>query len=128
MRLLLDTHIFIWWAGEPARLPPTFLSHLRNPENTLVLSVASVWEMQIKAGLGKLELRQSLSELIESQRRVNGLELLTITLEHVLALEGLPRHHGDPFDRLLVAQANAEAMPLMSTDRVFVNYPVELLG
>jgi PIN domain nuclease of toxin-antitoxin system len=104
------------------------LAALRDPTNTLLLSVASVWEMQIKSHAGKLELGLPLAELMESQRLANGIEVLPIQLAHVLALDELPPHHRDPFDRLVIAQANAEDLTLVSVDPVFANYPVRLLG
>lgn len=103
------------------------MAALRNPANTLLLIVASVWEMQIKAHAGKLELGLPLYGLVESQRRANGIEVLPIQLLHVLAFDELPPHHKDPFDRLLIAQANAEDLTLVSVDPVFANYPVRLL-
>ena len=86
MRLLLDTHIFMWWAEEPARLMPTALAALEDDANELVLSVASVWEMQIKNQIGKLTLNQPLPSLINSQQQTNELQILAIELVHVLAL------------------------------------------
>jgi PIN domain nuclease of toxin-antitoxin system len=103
MRFLLDTQIFIWWDSEPERLPPRLLAFCEDPENELILSVASVWEMQIKAQLGKLELSGSLADILEEDREKNLLELLPIELPHVLALEQLPFHHKDPFDRVILA-------------------------
>ena len=96
-------------------------------ENSLVVSVVSVWEMQIKQQLGKLKLRLPLAQLIAEQRTDNGLEILSVTLPHVLALENLPLHHRDPFDRLLIAQANAENIALLSVDAIFKHYEVNLL-
>ncbi|CAN5140281.1 type II toxin-antitoxin system VapC family toxin [soil metagenome] len=128
MRLLLDTHIFLWWDRRPEKLPSRWLAALRDPTNTLLLSVASVWEMQIKSHAGKLELGLPLAELMESQRLANGIEVLPIQLAHVLALDELPPHHRDPFDRLVIAQANAEDLTLVRVDPVFANYPVRLLG
>jgi PIN domain nuclease of toxin-antitoxin system len=127
MRLLLDTHAFIWWADEPEKLSPAALSALEDEGNILVLSVASVWEMQIKAGLGKLSLSLPLKELIESQRTANGLQLLPVELAHVLALDSLPPHHKDPFDRLLIAQSVEEGATLVSADSKLSAYQVTLL-
>ena len=92
----------------------------------VLLSVASVWEMQIKLQLGKLKLSLPLAELIESQRQTNNIEMLPVTLAHVLALQNLPSHHKDPFDRLLIAQANVEEAVLLSSDPMFAKYPVKL--
>lgn len=127
MNLLLDTHAFIWWASAPDRLSEKALSSIQDGENRILLSVASVWEMQIKAQLGKLTLQKSLAELISAQQAVNGIELLPIQLSHVLMLDSLPLHHKDPFDRLLIAQANGENAVLLSQDALFQQYPVEIV-
>lgn len=127
MKLLLDTHVFIWWASEPERLLEKALSICKDISNNLILSAASVWEMEIKLQLGKLKLGLLLEELIESQQHTNNLQILPIELEHVLALQGLPDHHKDPFDRLLIAQSNTEDMTLVSVDKIFSDYPVKLL-
>lgn len=94
--------------------------------NTLALSVASVWEMQIKAQLGKLQLAKPLSEIIQHQQEQNQLQLLPVTLPIVLALDDLPMHHRDPFDRLLIAQARMDQFVLVSNDSQFKQYPVSL--
>jgi PIN domain nuclease of toxin-antitoxin system len=86
MKLLLDTHTFIWWDSEPARLSPQALALCQDRANTVLLSVASVWEMQIKLQLGKLKLNLPLAEVIESQQQTNNIEVLPVTLTHVLAL------------------------------------------
>lgn len=124
MRLLLDTHVFIWWDSEPLRLTSQVRALCRDPENILLLSVASVWEMQIKMQLGKLKLTLPLAEVVKSQQQINNLQILPISLEHVLALETLLPHHKDPFDRLLIAQANIEKATLVSRDQVFAKYPL----
>lgn len=127
MKILLDTHLFIWWDSEPEKLSPQAKKWCENTENSLILSVVSVWEMQIKQQLGKLNLRLPVAQLIEEQRADNGIEILPVTLPHVLALENLPLHHKDPFDRLLIAQANTENIALLSVDAIFKQYEVELL-
>lgn len=127
MKLLLDTHAFIWWDSEPDRLSSRALSFCQDPGNTLLFSVASAWEMQIKIQLGKLRLGLPLGELIENQQRVNSLEILRIGLEHVLALDQLPPVHKDPFDRLLVAHARMEGASLVTDDPVMANYPVDVI-
>ena len=127
MKLLLDTHTFIWWDSKPDNLSSQALALCQNRANVVLLSVASVWEMQIKLRLGKLSLNLPLAEVIESQRHTNNIEVLPVTLDHVLALDGLPSHHKDPFDRLLIAQANVEDAVLISGDPVFEEYPVKLL-
>ena len=128
MRILIDTHIFIWWNDEPERLSKRALELCEDPSNTLVLSIASAWEMQIKYQLGKLALSAPLRTIIESQMRDNGIEILPVTLPHVFALENLPPIHKDPFDRLLIAQSIAENIPVLSVDSVFKNYPISLLS
>jgi len=127
MKLLLDTHVFIWWANEPERLTPKVLSLCKDAENTLILSVASVWEMQIKTQLGKLKIDLSLPDLIRSQRQTNNMQILPIELKHVLELQNLPPHHHDPFDRLLIVQAKAEDALLVSKDKAFKKYKTKLL-
>jgi len=127
MKLLFDTHAFIWWDSDPARLSAQALSHCQNPENVLLLSVASVWEIQIKAQLGKLKLSFPLAEIIASQRQTNLVEILPVTLTHVLALEELPAMHKDPFDRLLIAQGRIEDACLVSHDPNMAQYPVTVV-
>ena len=127
MKLLLDTHTFIWWDSEPARLSPQAMALCRNRENALLLSVASVWEMQIKLQLGKLKFTLPLADLIAGQQRANNIEVLPVALTHVLALGKLPTHHKDPFDRLLIAQASVEEAVLVSGDPVFTKYPAQVI-
>ena len=127
MKLLLDTHIFIWWADEPEKLSPVALSALEDETNDLILSVISVWEIQVKIQLGKLKLNQPLKELIKSQQETNGLQILPVELSHVLSLDTLPFHHKDPFDRLLIAQSIVEDVTLVTADDKFSSYPTKLL-
>lgn len=127
MRILLDTQIFIWWADNPEKLSKLVLSALEDDSNDLLLSVASVWEMQIKIRLGKLKVSLPLVELVQSQQAANDLHVLPVALPHVLALEALPFHHKDPFDRLLIAQSIEEAATIVSVDPQFSSYPVQLL-
>ncbi len=125
--LLFDTHGFIWWADEPTKLSATALAALEDENNRLFLSDASVWEMQIKVQLGKMKLKLPLKDLIESQQRDNEVEILPITTEHILALDGLPFHHKDPFDRLLIAQSIVEDFTIVTVDSEFPAYPAKLL-
>jgi len=120
--LLLDTHTFIWWASEPEKLSKKVLTLCEDRNNILILSVASVWEMQIKIQLGKLKLDESLTDLIEGQRQVNDLQILPVELVHVLALKNLADHHKDPFDRLLVAQSTVEDLTIVSKDSIILKY------
>lgn len=125
MKLLLDTHTFIWWDSDPLKLSPQVLSMCQSRENILLLSVASVWEMQIKLQFGRLKLNLPLSELVAEQQQTNKIIILDVKLEHILALEKLPPHHKDPFDRLLIAQAEIEQAVLISKDQIFKEYPVK---
>jgi PIN domain nuclease of toxin-antitoxin system len=129
MRFLLDTHVFIWWDAESAELSPTARALCKDSANTMLLSVASVWEMQIKVQLGKMNLRLPLADIIDGQCRENGLEILSITIPHILELPNLPliKDHKDPFDRMIIAQAVVESLPLMSGDANFPHYPITLL-
>jgi len=95
-------------------------------QNVLLLSVVSIWEMQIKLQLGKLRLALPLKEIIETQQQTNSIEILPVTLAHVLALENLPAYHKDPFDRLLVAQAMVEGAVLVSGDPNIAKYGVQV--
>ena len=127
MKLLLDTHTFIWWDSEPEQLSEKVFELFQNPGNTIMLSVVSVWEMHIKASLGKLALDRSLAELVRNQQTTNRIEILPVQLPHVLALDELPTYHKDPFDRLLIAQSIIEEAILLSKDTVISQYPVEVV-
>ena len=127
MRLLLDTHAFMWWDSASTRLPPQVREACHDGSNTLLLSVASVWEIQIKSQLGKLHLVRPLAEIIADQQQSNNLRVLSVTLDHVIALHQLPMVHRDPFDRLLVAVARVENATLASGDSIFRQYPVPLI-
>jgi len=126
MKLLLDTHTFIWWSDEPERLSERVLEACQNSDNELILSIASIWEMQIKIQLGKLRLRHPLRYLIENQQNINSLQILSVSVSHIYMLENLPMHHRDPFDRLLICQAIEDRLFLVSRDSVFSGYPVTL--
>ncbi|MEG4024217.1 type II toxin-antitoxin system VapC family toxin [Microcoleus sp. S13C4] len=126
MKLLLDTHTFIWWDSSPQKLSAKALALCQNPENILLLSIGSIWEMQIKLQLGKLSLNLPLPELIESQQLTNNIEVLPINLTHLFTLDTLPNHHKDPFDRLLISQAIVENAVLVSGDSILANYPVKI--
>lgn len=101
MKVLLDTHAFIWWDSDPAKLSVPARTACEDRANVVLLSVASAWEMQIKLQLGKLDLRLPLAEVLASQQQTNEIQVLPVVLGHVLALQDLPAHHKGPFDRLL---------------------------
>lgn len=127
MNLLLDTHVFLWLSDTPEKLSPAALAACQDENNTLFLSLASAWEIQIKQQLGKLELSENLHTLVSTQQKQNGLQLLSIELAHIEALSQLPAAHRDPFDRLLIAQSIQQHMQIVSADQVFTNYPVKLI-
>ena len=127
MRLLLDTHAFLWFINGDARFSATARALVEDSANTSSISVASIWEMAIKVSIGKLTFRQPFTTLLPRQLERNGIALLGITIDHALAVTVLPFHHRDPFDRLLIAQAMTEQLPLVSADAVFDAYAVTRL-
>jgi PIN domain nuclease of toxin-antitoxin system len=126
MKLLLDTHTFIWWDSEPEKLSENALSMLEDASNTLMLRVVSIWEMQIKIQAGKLTIDNPLQQIIEHQQNANALLILPVETAHIYTLGDLSLHHKDPFDRLLIAQAIAEDMVIVTADKAFKAYPVKL--
>ncbi len=127
MNLLLDTHTFLWIVGDQHYLSPAAREACQDRRNGLSLSLASVWEMQIKAQLGKLSLPRPLPDLIQEQQEVNGIQVLPVDLPHIYALPLLPPHHRDPFDRLIIAQAIVVGMTIVTADHAFRSYAVPLL-
>ncbi len=127
MRLLLDTHAFIYLATEPGRLSLTAADAIADSSNTVLLSVVSVWEMVVKSTIGKLKFRQSVADLVEIELKKNRLTLVPVTLQDFRYLETLPLHHRDPFDRLLFAQAQIQNCRLVSRDAVAQQYGVDVL-
>ena len=120
--LLLDTHIFLWWRGEPSRLTSTVRSRIATADLVFV-SVASAWEAAIKRSLGRLDL----PDTMEAGVLASGFEKLLVTFSHAERAGALPPHHRDPFDRMLVAQAQAEGLTLVTGDRLLEAYGVEIL-
>lgn len=127
MKLLLDTHTLFWWDQYPDQLSSRVYSLLKDPDNILLISIASLWEMQIKHQLGKMDIGVSLAELVQVQQDRNNAVVVPVLLSHVLELDNLPFHHRDPFDRILIAQARVEEATLVSRDRVFEQYDVNLI-
>ena len=122
MRLLLDTHAFLWFVSDDERLSTRARRTISDPKNDRWLSLASVWEMAIKLSLGKLRLDVPLDEMLESEALGNAIAILGIERRHIFAVAALPYHHRDPFDRLLVCQARSERLTLVSADRAFDAY------
>lgn len=127
MNLLLDTHIFIWLQIELQKISAERLQILEDKNNTLFLSLASLWELQLKIQNGKFSFPKSLPEIIREQQNINDLRILPIMPAHIYELENLPFHHKDPFDRLLIAQAAVENHLLVSDDPKSSDYPVKLI-
>ena len=125
MRVLLDSHAVIWAVDDPSKLGPQAVTTLRDPDNDLLLSAGTIWEISIKVGLKKLALSTPYRQWMNKAIADLGLTLLPITVEYADAQAGLPRHHGDPFDRLLAAQAKVEDIALVSADAVFDQYGVD---
>lgn len=123
MRLLLDTHTLIWHREGSDRLSRTAKAMIADNANQVIISIATLWEMSIKRSLGKLTTAKSPAELLRIYQD-NGATLLSILPEHVMAIESLPWHHRDPFDRMLVAQAKTEGLTLLSKDETFSQYDV----
>lgn len=122
MKLLLDTHVLLWAAGEPKRLSRRARALLNDSDNELLFSVASLWEVAIKRGLGRSDFQVD-ARLLRRGLLDNGYNELPIVSEHVVATESLPAIHEDPFDRVLVAQATVEGVTLLTTDPLVAQYP-----
>ena len=122
MHLLLDTHVLLWAAGVPERLPAQAARLIQAPDNHLVFSAASLWEITIKRGLGRADFRVD-PEVLRRGLVENGYAELAITGTHAMAVGSLPAIHKDPFDRILVAQAEAEGTLLLTADERVAKYP-----
>jgi PIN domain nuclease of toxin-antitoxin system len=128
MKLLLDTHTFIWWNSEPGKLSDRVLQLFENQtDNEMIVSVVSIWEMQIKIRKGNLTTSVPLEEIVQVSQQQNGIQMLPILIGHILKLNNLPAIHGDPFDRVLVAQALAEEAILVTRDVVLKQYPIQVI-
>jgi len=122
MKLLLDTHLLLWAAGEPKRLSKQARTLIDNPDNELLFSAASLWEVAIKRGLGREDFKAD-ARLLRRGLLDNGYSELPIISDHVVATESLPPIHKDPFDRFLVAQATVEGVTLLTIDSLVAQYP-----
>jgi PIN domain nuclease of toxin-antitoxin system len=124
MKLLLDTHVFLWFVLNDRQLTEVACSLISNPDNDVLISPATYWEIAIKVSLGKYQLPSSFEEWMEQQIQVNEFTILPISIAHAATIATLPFHHRDPFDRLLVAQAITEAIALISADAALDSYAI----
>ena len=127
MRVLVDTHTFLWALLKDHRLSATAKQVLTSKEHELYFSLVSLWEIAVKMKIGKLNTVGSSVTYIRDEMAEYGMELLPIRYEHILQLERLPLHHSEPFDRLLIAQAVAESLPILTHDEKLPLYPVKLI-
>lgn len=123
MNIILDTHIVLWWLADSSKLSKQSRALISDPNHFIFVSVATAWEIAIKTAIGKLSVPGKFSKALQ----VNGFQPITITLEHAELAGALPRHHDDPFDRMLIAQSQIENFKLLSNDKEFSNYKVDLL-
>jgi len=123
MKVLLDTHILLWWLADDPALPAAARRAIADVDATVVVSAATAWEIAIKKAAGRLDAPDDLLDALDA----NSFDTLAITAAHALDAGALPAHHSDPFDRMLIAQARAEEMTLVSVDPRFVDYDVDLL-
>jgi PIN domain nuclease of toxin-antitoxin system len=127
VKLLLDTHAFLWWVEGTPALGRRARAAIADPANDVFFSIASCWELTIKLSLGKIRLTQRLDRFIPEQLTINGFSLFAVELRHVMGVAELPFHHRDPFDRLLAAQARQDQLAIVSADRVFRRYGVTVV-
>jgi PIN domain nuclease of toxin-antitoxin system len=127
MKLLLDTHVWLWWQMTPERLKDDARDKIASPDSEVFLSAVSTWEMAIKIAAGKLQLPVPMEELIPESLLRDDFGSLPLQQHHCFELARLPMHHRDPFDRMLVAQARAEQLTLVTADRQLERYEVELV-
>ena len=128
MRLLLDTHVWLWMQAEPEKLGAPARALIEDGGNELLFSAASVWEIAIKVGVGKLHLPEPVSTYVPSRMQSSGVSALAVSHAQAAGVADLPRHHRDPFDRLLVAQAMSEGVPILSSDAQFDAYDSERIS
>ena len=122
MKILLDTQAFLWLSSNDKQLSKKAIKIFLDEKNNFTLSLASIWEMSIKCSLGKLSIQPSLERFVLDELQDNSIEQLPITFSHIIKVQSLPFHHRDPFDRLLIAQALIENLPILSTDAIFDQY------
>jgi PIN domain nuclease of toxin-antitoxin system len=126
--VLIDTHVFLWWASDRgARISEPARELLSDGATEVSFSIASAWEIAIKVGGGRMELPETVERYLPNRLRLHGFDLMPIELPHVVRAGLLPRLHGDPFDRMLVAQAQIEALPILTADPDIGSYDVETI-
>lgn len=128
MKVLIDTHVFLWWVLEAPQLTPTMREIISDGTNDVLFSVASVFELAYKAADGRLTLPEEAGAYVTDRLMANGFDTLPVDLDHALTAAALPRIHRDPFDRILVAQAQREGIPILTVDPVIARYDVETLA
>jgi PIN domain nuclease of toxin-antitoxin system len=127
VKVLLDTHVWLWWVTEPERIPHSALSIIEDGRNEILLSVASSWEIAIKSAIGKLQLPEPPEDFVPRRLMRDGIGTLHIEHRHALHVARLPPHHHDPFDRILIAQTQLEGIPIVTADPRFAPYQINVL-
>ncbi len=127
MKYLLDTHAFLWWNMDDAQLSSTAKEIIANGEHEVYLSAASAWEISIKAARERLTLPEEPEVYISSRMNLHNFKALPVEIQHAVKVYNLPKHHTDSFDRLLIAQSQAESMPLLTVDAEIRKYDVEII-
>jgi len=125
VKFIADTHAFIWFITDSSQLSAKSKALLESPENERLLSTASIWEIAIKASLGKLSFKRPLEQLLPEQIALNYFQVLDVSLPHALRIASLPMLHRDPFDRMLIAQALTENLPILSSDNALDAYGIQ---
>ena len=127
MKLMLDTHTFLWFIAGDAKLSQYTKELIENQDNQRHISSSALWEITIKSSMGRLVVPTPMSELIQNHILANGIDILTISPKHLDTLHSLPYHHKDPFDRLIIAQSICEDMVILTKDTAFDHYPVQTM-
>lgn len=127
MRYLLDTHALIWFLEGDSSLSETAKALITDGKNELAVSIASIWEIAIKVSIGKLSLSQPFDNIFPSELKKQHIQVLPLKITHTSQVKNLPLHHRDPFDRLIIAQAMIEGMPVITVDKCFNDYDVGII-
>jgi PIN domain nuclease of toxin-antitoxin system len=127
LNALLDTHVFLWWISDSTNLSKRATSFIRDPRNSVSLSIISAWEILLKARTGRLSIPGDAAQFIETQAEYNGFALLGLRFAHLIGFQRLAMHHRDAFDHLLIAQAQVEGIPLVSGDSQMTKYAIEVI-